>query len=60
MYRFPVRDADAYAQTLTEKGLILNTPIQTLTIAPYGTLKAFSVRSPDGVWIEFIELIKTT
>ncbi len=57
MYRFPVRDADAYALNLKEKGLQLNSDVQTITIEPYGNLKTFSVRSPDGVWIEFIELI---
>ncbi len=60
MYRFPVRNADAYATTLKERGLTLNSEVQTLTIEPYGQLKAFSVRSPDGVWIEFIELIDET
>ncbi len=57
MYRFPVRDADAYAKKLIEKGVNLNAEVQTLEIQPYGNLKVFSVVSPDGVWIEFIELI---
>lgn len=57
MYRFPVKDADAYATQLREKGLTLNTEIQTLEVPPYGTLKVFSVLTPDGVWIEFIELL---
>ncbi len=58
MYRFPVRDADTYALNLKKKGLQLNSDVQTITIEPYGNLKIFSVRSPDGVWIEFIELIE--
>ncbi|MDB4293035.1 VOC family protein [Maribacter sp.] len=57
MYRFPVRDADAYAATLVERGVHLNSEVHTLSVPPYGNLKIFSVRSPDGVWIEFIELI---
>ncbi|WP_350284566.1 VOC family protein [uncultured Croceitalea sp.] len=57
MYRFPVRDANAYAATLVKRGLELNSEVQEITIPPYGNLKVFSVRSPDGVWIEFIELI---
>lgn len=57
MYRFPVRDADAYAESLVERGLTLNSEVQTITVPPYGNLKIFSVRSPDGVWIEFVELI---
>ena len=57
MYRFPVRDADAYATELKNKGVQLNSELQMITVAPYGNLKIFSVRSPDGVWIEFVELI---
>ncbi len=57
MYRFPVRNADAYASELIKKGVILNSKVHTLTIEPYGQVKIFSVLSPDGVWIEFIQLI---
>lgn len=57
MYRFPVRNADAYAATLKERGLQLNSEVHTVNVPPYGNLKVFSVRSPDGVWIEFVELI---
>ncbi len=57
MYRFPVRNVEKYAAMLQERGLQLNTPVQKLNVAPYGDLKIFSVRSPDGVWLEFIELI---
>ncbi len=57
MLRFPVRDADRYAATLKERGLTLNSEVQTLEIIPYGKLKVFSVRSPEGVWLEFIQLI---
>lgn len=57
MLRFPVKNADAYAATLKERGLQLNSEVQSVTVAPYGTLKIFSVRSPEGVWLEFIELI---
>ena len=57
MYRFPVRNADAYAATLVKRGQQLNTEVQQVNVPPYGDLKAFSVRSPDGVWLEFIELL---
>lgn len=56
MYRFPVRDANAYAAKLKEKGLLLNSEVHHSTIQPYGNLKIFSVLSPDGVWLEFIEV----
>ncbi len=57
MYRFPIRNADTYAAILKKRGVQLNSEVQTLEITPYGKLKVFSVLSPDGVWIEFIELI---
>ncbi|MEM6700358.1 MAG: VOC family protein, partial [Bacteroidota bacterium] len=57
MLRFPVKDAVAYAATLEERGVELNAPVQELMIEPYGKMKVFSVRSPDGVWLEFMELV---
>jgi len=57
MHRFPVRNAEEYANNLREKGVELNSEIQTLEVQPYGKLKVFSVLSPNGVWLEFIELI---
>lgn len=57
MYRFPVKNAEAYAATLKERGVALNSEIQTVQIAPYGDIKLFSVRSPEGVWLEFVELV---
>ncbi len=60
MYRFPVRDAHAYANQLKKRGIVLNTEVQQVNIPPYGAVFLFSVRSPDGVWIEFIQLLKTT
>ena len=57
MLRFPVKDAALYAAQLIEKGVSLNSKIQTLEVAPYGQVKAFSVRSPEGAWLEFIELL---
>lgn len=57
MLRFPVSDAVGYAQLLEEKGVKLHIPIHELEIAPYGKVKVFVVRSPDGVWLEFMELL---
>ncbi len=57
MYRFPVRNAAAYAETLVERGVEINSNIRTVHVPPYGALQIFSVRSPDGVWIEFIEIV---
>lgn len=57
MLRFPIKDADAYAAQIESNGVPLNTPVQKLRIEPYGEMKIFSVRTPDGVWLEFMELI---
>jgi len=57
MLRFPVRDVQVYADKLNSKGLELNTPLQTLDIEPYGSLRVFSIRSPEGVWLEFMQLL---
>lgn len=56
MLRFPVKDAAAYAARLVEQGITLHTELQEIEIEPYGLMKAFAVRSPDGVWLEFMEL----
>lgn len=57
MLRFPVRNAKEYAEQIQKKGVTLNTPIQNLVIKPYGEISTFSVRSPEGAWLEFIELL---
>jgi len=57
MLRFPVSNAQQYADLLMAKGLELNTPVQEINLSPYGNVKVFSVLSPDGVWMEFLELL---
>ena len=57
MLRFPVRDAESYAAELESGGVKVNTPIHTVHIYPYGPSKVFSVRSPEGAWLEFIQLL---
>ncbi len=57
MLRFPVRDVAVYVEELEQKGVSLNAPVQTIDIHPYGKTKTFSVRSPEGAWLEFIELL---
>lgn len=57
MLRFPVRDVVTYADMLQKKSVKLNTPIQLIEIEPYGQMKMFSVRSPEGAWLEFMELL---
>lgn len=54
-WRFPVADAQAHAATLAGRGAELLTAPARLRIAPYGTVVAFSVRTPDGAILEFFE-----
>ena len=57
LYRFPVRDAAAYAATLEGRGVALHAPLTELDLPPYGRVRTFAVRSPDGVWLEFLQLL---
>lgn len=51
--KFPVVDARAAAALLKSRGLILTRDVTTATINPYGAIKIFSVKSPDGANFEF-------
>lgn len=55
MYRFPISDAKAYAQLLEERGVAIHIAPRELVIEPYGSVTVFAVRSPEGIWIEFVE-----
>jgi hypothetical protein len=54
MYRFPVEGIEEYFAHVSARSLI-TTGLSMLEIAPYGLVKVFAVRSPDGVWFEFFE-----
>ena len=54
--RFPVEDILAYVEQLTANGVELYTQPAKVEIHPYGQALCFSVRSPDGVTLEFYEL----
>ncbi|MDJ0655215.1 MAG: hypothetical protein QNJ40_13720 [Xanthomonadales bacterium] len=53
--RFPVESADAAAEEIQARGWSLETEPQTVEISPYGQLELFSVRTPDGAIVQFIE-----
>jgi len=55
MLRFPVQNIDKLKRHLESKDVpIIN--FGTLDIAPYGTCKTLAIQSPDGAWLEFVEL----
>ena len=51
--RFPVADIAAYRRQVVAQGVDLYSDLAALEIAPYGTVRCFSVRSPDGAILEF-------
>lgn len=51
--RWVVTDVAAVAEQITGAGYKLNTNAATITLAPYGDVSMFSVRTPDGVLYEF-------
>ena len=51
--RWPTPDASALAAVLTGRGATLYRAPASVTIAPYGTVTVFAVRTPDGVIYEF-------
>lgn len=57
MLRFPVKDAESYVRRLADHGVETESGIHMLDLAPYGKLKIFAIRTPDGAWLEFIELL---
>jgi catechol 2,3-dioxygenase-like lactoylglutathione lyase family enzyme len=51
--RFPVEDATALAALFESRGARLFARPQRFTITPYGEVTIFSLRTPDGVTMEF-------
>lgn len=56
--RFNVEAIDNAAQTLTNRGAGLITPVTRLEVPPYGAWQAIATQSPDGARIEFYETQK--
>jgi len=57
-WRFPVADANAYADALVRRGGQLYAEPATLQLAPYGEVVSFSVRTPDGAILEFFQRLR--
>jgi len=58
MARFEVEDLIAYHSEIVFRGAIVHIPPAPVIIEPYGEGMAMVVRTPDGAWIEFIEMPK--
>lgn len=55
LYRCEVENVQTYYDSLLEKGVQMQQPIQKIIIEPYGKVNCFALLSPDGVWWEFLE-----
>lgn len=58
MLRYPVSDAGALAEKIQSKRWALEyAPVETM-MPPYGKVKVFAVRDPNGGWLEFFEPVE--
>ncbi len=55
LYRCEVENVHNYYNSLIGKGLNIHQPLQEINIEPYGKVNCFALKSPDGVWWEFLE-----
>lgn len=58
LYRVEVEGIHTYYQSMLEKQTPIIKSIQRVKIEPYGACEAFAVKSPDGVWWTFFEVIQ--
>ena len=55
--RFGVADLAAHLDRLRGHGILPVRPVTELTLEPYGRVRLAPIRSPDGVWLEFFEVL---
>mgnify|MGYP001273944478 FL=1 len=55
--RFGVHDLAAHLDRLRVHGVLPARPVTELALEPYGRVRLAPVRSPDGVWLEFFEVL---
>jgi hypothetical protein len=55
--RFGVTDLAAHLGRLRDQGILPARPVTELLLEPYGRVRLAPVRSPDGVWLEFFEVL---
>jgi catechol 2,3-dioxygenase-like lactoylglutathione lyase family enzyme len=56
--RFPVSRLATVEQRLAAAGWPLERAATEATLAPYGRVRLLAVRSPDGAWLEFFEVLQ--
>lgn len=55
--RFGVADLAAHLNRLRGHGISPVRPVTELSLEPYGRVRLAPIRSPDGVWLEFFEVL---
>ncbi|MGI9343295.1 MAG: hypothetical protein ACR2QV_10610 [Gammaproteobacteria bacterium] len=50
---FPVRDVDRARALIEEREWSIHVPVVDATVQPYGPLRLFAVKTPDGANIQF-------
>ena len=58
MLRFPVDNLDALVKHLDGLGVERQGPVGNVRLEPWGETRQFSVRAPDGAWLDFYETAK--
>lgn len=53
--RFPVENVESAMATIEGRGWTIDSPVRILALAPYGTVRLFDVKTPDGAIIQFFE-----
>jgi catechol 2,3-dioxygenase-like lactoylglutathione lyase family enzyme len=56
--RFPVSELARIEQRLAAAGWPLERAPTVARLTPYGRVRLLAVRSPDGVWLEFFEVLQ--
>ena len=58
MLRFPIRKAEDYMSFIQKNGINVNTEASDIYLPPYGQVNFITIRTTEGAWFEFIELIE--
>ncbi len=53
--RFPVTDIERSSALVQERGWTVDFPVSPVAISPYDTKQLFSVRTPDGAIVQFMQ-----
>ncbi len=57
MLRFPVRSIRDYSEFISNNGVEINTRASNIRLEPYGQVNIVTVRTTEGAWFEFVELL---